>query len=388
MTSESGGGSGSTEFRGRESGEADERFMRIALREAARGAGLVSPNPLVGAVAVKDGKLLARAYHVGYGDAHAEVELLGKLSANLARDATVYVNLEPCCHVGKTAPCTEALIRAGVRRVVIGHEDPNPLVSGNGIAALRAAGIQVAVGVMEREARRINAPFLTYITRGRPWLLMKVGQSLDGRIALANGQSRWITGVAARTEVHKLRATLDAVIVGSQTVLDDDPELTVRHVAGRDPLRIVLDSRLRISPGSRVFKQSQPARTWVMTTESSLGERGGSFADTGATLFGCAANPDGRLDLTGAMRTLAQHGITSALVEGGGTLHASLIREGLFDKFIVAIAPLLLGGDGRPAVGDLGLTKLDNAPRFVVGRCRRLGHDIWLEFERDVYGNR
>jgi diaminohydroxyphosphoribosylaminopyrimidine deaminase/5-amino-6-(5-phosphoribosylamino)uracil reductase len=372
----------------RTSGEADEHFMRIALREAVRGAGQVSPNPMVGAVAVKNGKPLAKAYHARYGDAHAEVALLAKLSPAQARGSTVYVNLEPCCHHGKTAPCTDALIAAGVTRVVIGHEDPNPLVAGNGIAMLRAAGLQVTVGTMEREARRLNAPFLTYITRGRPWLLLKVGQSLDGRIALSSGESRWITGAAARTEVHKLRATLDCVIVGSQTVLDDDPELTVRHVVGRNPLRVVLDSRLRISPESRVFQQPGPDRTWIVTTEESLERRGREFRATGATLFGCPANHAGRIDLGDAMRMLSQHGITSALVEGGGTLHASLIREDLVDKFIVAIAPILLGGDGRPAVGDLGLSKIANAPRFNVTRYRRIGQDIWLEFERDVYGNR
>jgi diaminohydroxyphosphoribosylaminopyrimidine deaminase/5-amino-6-(5-phosphoribosylamino)uracil reductase len=187
--------------------------MRLALRVAAKGSGFVSPNPLVGAVAVKGEQVLGKAYHRKYGEAHAEIALLERLSPPDARDSTVYVNLEPCCHVGKTPPCTDALIRARVARVVVGHEDPNPLVGGKGIAQLRAAGIEVAVGVLEPEARRLNAPFLTYMTRGRPWILLKVAQSLDGRIALANGQSRWITGEEARTEVHRLRAQLDAVMV-------------------------------------------------------------------------------------------------------------------------------------------------------------------------------
>ena len=245
---------------------ADEFFMKLALHEAAKGIGYTSPNPLVGAVAVKGEQVLAKAHHKLFGGTHAEVSVLSKLKAHEAKGATIYVNLEPCCHYGKTSPCTEALIAAGVGRVVVGHEDPNPLVSGKGIAQLRAAGIPVVVGVLEPEGRRLNAPFLTYITQGRPWILLKVAQSLDGRIALANGQSRWITSEAARVEVHRLRAQLDAVIVGSQTVIDDNPELTVRHIEGRNPLRIVMDSMLRISPDARVLHQADNGRTWVLAS--------------------------------------------------------------------------------------------------------------------------
>ncbi len=232
----------------------DEKFMRVVLREAARGAGFVSPNPLVGAVAVKRGRLLGKAYHARYGEQHAEIALLEMMSPSQAKGATVYVNLEPCCHHGKTAPCTDALIRAGVERVVVGVEDPNPLVSGRGIRALRRAGIQVSVGVLDTESRRLNAPFLTFMELGRPWILLKVAQSIDGRIALKSGESRWITGETARREVHRLRAQLDAILVGALTVAEDDPELTVRSVRGRNPIRVVLDSRLRISPRAKVLR--------------------------------------------------------------------------------------------------------------------------------------
>jgi diaminohydroxyphosphoribosylaminopyrimidine deaminase/5-amino-6-(5-phosphoribosylamino)uracil reductase len=366
----------------------DERFMRLALHEAAKGRGCTSPNPLVGALAVKGGRILGRAHHRRFGDQHAEIALLSQLSAAETRGATVYVNLEPCCHVGKTPPCTDALIRAKVKRVVVGHEDPNPLVGGKGIRQLRAAGIRVDVAVLEDEARELNAPFLTCITLGRPWIVLKVAQSLDGRIALGNGQSRWITGERSRQEVHRLRAQLDAVMVGSQTVIDDDPELTVRHVAGRNPLRIIVDSRLRISPQSKVLRQADRCRTWVIATPEAPEENRRRIEESGATLLFCPAGPDWRIDLVPAMRLLAERGITSLLVEGGGTLHASFIRAGLYDKFIVAIAARLIGADGRPAVWDLGFTDLSQVPHLIIRRTRRLGEDIWLELERDVHRDR
>ena len=366
---------------------ADEHFMRIALRAAVRGIGFVSPNPLVGAVAVKGEQVLGKAYHRKFGEAHAEIALLEKLSPAEARGATVYVNLEPCCHVGKTPPCTDALIRARVARVVVGHEDPNPLVGGRGIAQLRAAGVKVMVGVLEADARRLNAPFLTYITRGRPWILLKVAQSLDGRIALANGQSRWITGEASRTEVHRLRSQLDAVMVGSQTVLEDDPELTVRHIEGRDPLRIIVDSQLRISPTAKVLRQAERGRTWVLATANAAAEKRRIIEETGAGIIACPAGADGKVDLPRAMKLLAERSVTSLFVEGGGTLHAAFIRAGLYDKFIVAIAAKLIGADGRPAIWDLGMENLEQVPQFVIRRNRRVGKDIWLELEPDVHGN-
>lgn len=370
------------------SSRADEYFMRLALREAVKGIGLTSPNPMVGAVAVKGEQVLAKAHHRKFGDLHAEVALLKKLTPEQARGSTMYVNLEPCCHKGKTAPCTAAIIAAGVAQVVLGHEDPNPLVSGKGIAQLRKAGIAVTVGVLEREARRLNAPFLTYITKGRPWILLKVAQSLDGRIALSNGESRWITGKEARTEVHRLRSQLDAVMVGSQTVIDDDPALTVRHVEGRNPLRIVVDSQLRISPESKFLKQAGSEKTWILAVEDAPEDNRQRIEDTGAEVVTCPQGENGRIDLRKAMQILGQRDLTSVFVEGGGTLHASFIRSGLYDKIIIAIAPMLIGADGRPAVWELGLEQLENAPRLTIRRNRRVGSDIWLELEKDVYWNR
>jgi diaminohydroxyphosphoribosylaminopyrimidine deaminase / 5-amino-6-(5-phosphoribosylamino)uracil reductase len=365
----------------------DEQFMRIALSEAVKGVGFTSPNPLVGAVAVKDKKVLGTAYHQRFGDVHAEVALLSSLTADEIRGSTVYVNLEPCCHYGKTAPCTDALVKAGVKRVVISHEDPNPLVKGKGIQQLRDAGIEIQVGVLESEARRMNAPFITFMTHARPWILLKVAQSLDGRIALSNGKSRWITGEDARKEVHRLRAELDAVMVGSQTIIDDNPELTVRHITGRDPLRVVVDSTLRISTESKILKQMDRTRTWILTTEHASIADQRRIEATGAVVMICPSAADSRIDLKAAMEILAQHGLTSVFVEGGGTLHASFIKAGLYDKFIVAIAPMLIGSDGRPAIWELGITEMEQIPRFDVYQSRKIGEDIWLEMERHVYGN-
>jgi diaminohydroxyphosphoribosylaminopyrimidine deaminase/5-amino-6-(5-phosphoribosylamino)uracil reductase len=368
---------------------ADHReYMRMALMEAAKGQGYTSPNPLVGAVAVKAGQVLATSYHERFGGLHAEVALLGKLTHEQAQGSTIYVNLEPCCHVGKTAPCTKALIEAGVTRVVLGHEDPNPLVKGKGIRALREAGIDVIVGVLEEEARALNRAFITFMVTGRPWILLKVAQTLDGCIALSNGESRWITSQEARTEVHRLRAGMDAVMVGSQTVLDDDPELTVRHVEGPNPVRIVCDSRMRVSADHKLFHQDEPERTWLLTTAQADPENRRRIEATGAKVMLCEANADGRVDLRFAMRALAKAGITSLLVEGGGKLHAAMIRENLFDKFIVAIAPKVIGSDGRSSVGPLGLLNMKDVPEFQSVSMRKIGTDIWLEFEKDVYGNR
>ncbi|MBK6767149.1 MAG: bifunctional diaminohydroxyphosphoribosylaminopyrimidine deaminase/5-amino-6-(5-phosphoribosylamino)uracil reductase RibD [bacterium] len=362
--------------------------MRMALREAVKGAGQVSPNPLVGAVAVKNGEVLAKAYHRKFGDLHAETALLGKLTPEQAYGSTIYVNLEPCCHVGKTAPCTTALIDARVKRVVIGLQDPNPLVNGKGMSLLRNAGIDVVSGVCESEARRLNAPFLTYIEKQRPWLLLKVAQSLDGRIALASGASRWITGEPSRQEVHRLRAQLDAVLIGVLTVIDDDPELTVRHVKGRDPVRIIADSRLRIPATARVLRQPNPERTWILTTSDANPVQRSLLENAGVVLINCARSAEGKVDMTDAMRKLATRGITSILVEGGGTVHAALLGQELYDELIVAVAPILIGSDGRASVGALALSSLGSAPRFRTYRHATFGEDHWFYLERDVYGHR
>lgn len=361
--------------------------MRIALQEAEKGAGFVSPNPLVGAVAVKNGHVLATAYHAAYGDVHAEVALLEKLLPADARDSTIYVNLEPCCHFGKTAPCTDALIAAKVQRVVIGCEDLNPLIKGRGIQALQNAGIDVTVEICSAETRELNRAFFTYITEHRPWICLKVAQSLDGRIALASGESRWISGEAARAEVHRLRATLDAVMIGSQTLLDDDPLLTVRHVDGRDPVRIILDSRLRTELSSKIFRLFDPQRTWIVTTDFHSTERIQPYEQQGVTVIQVPSEFGKRIDLRATMSKLAEFGITSVLVEGGGNVHASLLAKQLFDRFIVCLTPMIIGSDGRPSVAKMYIETLNDLPKLALIRQRNFGQDIWLEFEKNVHRN-
>lgn len=366
----------------------DERFMRMALKEAEKGAGAASPNPLVGAIAVKDGKVLAKAFHRKFGDLHAETSLLKKLKPGQAQGATIYVNLEPCCHIGKTAPCTTALIEAGVSRVVIAIQDPNPLVNGKGMMLLSEAGIEVKHGVCQVEARRLNAPFFTYIEKGRPWLLLKVAQSLDGRIALSNGSSRWITGESSRKEVHRLRATLDAVLIGVLTVIDDDPELTVRHIKGRDPIRIIADSKLRIPETARILKQKNQKNTWILTTDQADQEKLKRLVKLGIQIISCRPSAEGKVDMNHAMREVARREITSILVEGGGTVHAALLADGLCDEMIVATAPLLIGAEGRASVGQLALENLESAPRFKTYQHKVFGDDHWFYMERDVHRHR
>ena len=360
----------------------DDDFMRIAIREALRGRGRTSPNPLVGAVIVKRGRVIARGYHSLFGGPHSEIVALSKLPEGRAQDATLYVNLEPCCFHGKTPPCTKAILASGIRRVVVGCEDPNPLVSGKGISELRASGIEVTAGILEQEARRLNAPYFTFVTQKRPWVLLKMAQTIDGRLALASGQSRWITGEAARREAHRLRSWLDAVLVGVQTILQDDPDLTVRLVRGRNPWRIVLDSSLRIPLKARVLHQQESAKTVVFTTSKAPAEKRHSLEKIGARVFEVSTSSDGFVNLHAALDKMAELGIMSLLVEGGGTVHRSFVLAGLVDQLTVAIAPKLIGADGRGSVGPLGLQSLAEMPEFRWLRRRMVGEDLWLELEK------
>ncbi|MFH1010949.1 MAG: bifunctional diaminohydroxyphosphoribosylaminopyrimidine deaminase/5-amino-6-(5-phosphoribosylamino)uracil reductase RibD [bacterium] len=359
----------------------DDDFMRMAMREALRGRGRTSPNPLVGAVIVKRGRILSRGFHSFFGGPHAEIMALSKLPEGRAQGATLYVNLEPCCCYGKTPPCTKAIVAAGIQRVVIGCEDPNPLVSGKGIAELKASGMEVVSGVLEEEAKRLNAPYLTYITKKRPWILLKMAQTLDGRMALASGDSQWITGEASRREVHRMRSRLDGVLVGIHTVLQDDPELTVRFVRGRNPWRVVLDSSLRIPLEARVLHHPEPARTIIFTTNQASAEKRTALEKLGVRVFEVPPSNGGVVDLQAALSKMAELGIMSLLVEGGGTVHRSFLLSGFADALTVAIAPKFIGGDGKASVGALGLESLTKMPEFVWRRRRMIGNDLWLELE-------
>jgi diaminohydroxyphosphoribosylaminopyrimidine deaminase/5-amino-6-(5-phosphoribosylamino)uracil reductase len=340
--------------------------MRAALALARRTLGAVWPNPAVGCVIVNDGRVVGRGWTQPGGRPHAETEALAR-AGNAAKGATAYVSLEPCSHHGRTPPCAEALIAGGVARVVAAVEDPDPRVSGNGFARLRAAGVAVETGLCAAEAEELNAGFFCRIREGRPLVTVKLATSLDGRIATPTGASRWITGAAARERAHLLRATHDAVLVGTETALADDPQLTCRlpGLEGRSPLRIVIDRHLRLPATLHVLAEAQQTPTWLVALPSSDPARQAALAEQGVRIV--AAKPDGRgIDLAALLRRLGDEGLTRLLVEGGGTLTATLLCAGLVDRFVWMRAPLLIGGDGVPAVAALALDELAGAPRFEL----------------------
>lgn len=356
----------------------DESAVRLALRVARRALGRSHPNPPVGAVVYRGDVILGRGATQRPGGAHAEVvairDAVRRHGAAALRGASLAVTLEPCCHTGRTGPCTRAIAASGIVRVVAGHRDPNPRVRGGGLRALRAAGIEVACGVLEAECRAQHRGFLSVIERGRPFVVLKLAASLDGRIATASGESRWITGAAARAAVHALRARSDAVAVGSGSALADDPELTARR-AGRvvaRPFRVVFDGRLRVRPTLRLFRDGHAARTFVVTAEDASEARRRMLERTGARVLSVRRGSRGALDLDRALRRLAAEGLTEILVEGGGTLAAALLRAGVVDELHWFLAPKLLGGDGVPALAALGLRRLGETPVLAALRWRVL----------------
>ncbi|MBW2058085.1 MAG: bifunctional diaminohydroxyphosphoribosylaminopyrimidine deaminase/5-amino-6-(5-phosphoribosylamino)uracil reductase RibD [Deltaproteobacteria bacterium] len=348
--------------------------MKAALRLARRGMGWVSPNPMVGAVIVRGEKVIARGYHRRFGGPHAEAEALSSVEGKL-KGATLYVTLEPCCHYGKTPPCVDLIIEKGIGRVVIGTEDPNPLVAGKGIRKLLDHGVRVTVGVLEGPCRALNEPHFKYFETGLPLVSLKIAQSLDGRIATKNGSSQWISSPDSRRLAHRWRATHDAVMVGIGTVLSDDPSLTVRLVRGRNPRRIIVDSRLRIPVTSRVLSDGNPSLTTVLTTPRADAKSIEDLRRLGARVIPVSPNPQGRVDLRTALPILSQEGITSVLVEGGAALATSLFRERLVDRLLIVIGPKIIG-EGIDAVGDLGTANLTQALGFTIEKTSRVGPDL------------
>jgi diaminohydroxyphosphoribosylaminopyrimidine deaminase/5-amino-6-(5-phosphoribosylamino)uracil reductase len=350
--------------------------MAHALRLAARGLGSTWPNPAVGCVLVKDGLVVGRGWTQPGGRPHAEVRALAQ-AGNAAQGATAYVTLEPCAHHGQTPPCAEALITARVARVVTALTDPDPRVSGKGHAMLRAAGITVTEGVLTADATRLNAGFLKRITRGLPLITLKLAATLDGRIATGTGESRWITGPAARRKVHALRMSHDAVLVGSGTALADDPDLTVRDMGAlHQPVRIVLDRALKHSPDSRLGRSARAHPVWLVHGPSATAAARDRWSAGGAILTE-VREAGGQLDLADAMRALAAKGLTRVLVEGGSTLGAALLRAGLVDELALFTGAALIGAEGHPALGDLGLTALAEAPRPALRETQALGADLY-----------
>lgn len=365
----------------------DIGFMRAAISEARKGLGKTSPNPCVGAVVVKDGRLIARGYHHRAGLAHAEVNALD-MAGGKAAGATIYVTLEPCNHRGRTPPCTEKILAAGIRRVVVGMNDPNPLVNGGGNAYLASRGLLVTAGVLGDECRSLNKPFVKHVTTGIPWVIMKAGLSVDGRIATGSGHSNWVTCDDSRRYVHRLRNQVDAILIGSGTALADDPSLTTRLPgrSGLDPLRVVLDSSLRLSPEARMLHLGSKASTWVFCGPAADPLRRRQLEAAGAIVKDVAVDVEGGLDLIAVLKELGGAGISTLLVEGGGQIHAAFLRLNLYDQANLFIAPIIVGADGVPVVGGLGFEKISEAKRFRMVKTRKFGGDLMIEglFEAQI----
>jgi diaminohydroxyphosphoribosylaminopyrimidine deaminase/5-amino-6-(5-phosphoribosylamino)uracil reductase len=361
----------------------DERHMHAALALARRALGTVWPNPAVGCVIVGEYGVLGRGWTQPGGRPHGETEALAR-AGERARGATAYVSLEPCSHWGRTPPCAEALIAAGIARVLVPIEDPDPRVSGRGVARLRDAGVAVETGLCAEAAREVNAGFFSRILLGRPLVTLKLATTLDGRLATHAGESRWITGEAARARAHLLRTEHDAVMVGSNTVLIDDPVLDCRlpGLAHRSPVRIIADSRLRLPLTARVVADARRVPTWIVTLASTDAARQEAFRECGVELIAVDPDASGAIDLDAALRRLAEKGLTRVLVEGGAVLAASLLRAGLVDRVAWFRAGMVIGGDGIPAVAPFGLDKLAEAPRFRRIDVETIGEDVLERFAR------
>jgi diaminohydroxyphosphoribosylaminopyrimidine deaminase/5-amino-6-(5-phosphoribosylamino)uracil reductase len=359
----------------------DVLHMRAALALARRGLGNTWPNPAVGCVLVRDGQVVGRGWTQPGGRPHAETEAL-KRAGDLARGATAYVTLEPCSHHGRTPPCCDALIAAGVARVVCAMRDPDPRVDGRGFARLRNAGIEVLEGLLEPEAQAGNAGFSRRIREGRPFVTLKLATTLDGRIATAAGESKWITGPEARREAHAIRARHDAILVGSGTAVSDDPDLTCR-LPGAAPvqsLRVVADARLRTPPTARVFATARDHPTLLATVPGHPPATLAPYLETGTEVATIARGHEG-LRMAALLGALAQRGVTRLLAEGGAGIAAALLREGLVDRLAWFHAPAVMGGDGLPAAYPLPVEVLSAMPRFRRVASRPLGPDWLTEFE-------
>ncbi len=359
----------------------DQYYMRMALQEARKGIGRTAPNPCVGAIIVKDNRIIAKGYHKKAGTPHAEVNALRKAGGE-ACDATIYVTLEPCNHTGRTPPCSHAILASGITRVVVGMEDPNPLVDGSGNSFLRKNGVEVVSGVLSEECRKINRPFIKFITTSRPWVVMKAGVSLDGRINYQKGQSGWITGAESHGRTHLSRDTYDAIMVGIGTVLIDDPSLTTRRsdgAAGRDAVRIILDTHLRLPTSTRMLHQESTAPTWVFCGPEFDGKKAQVLSSLGVRIFPVNVDFSGSLDLEEIMTVLGKEMISSVLVEGGAMVHGAMLNKKLVDHVTLFTAPLFAGDQGIPIIQGVSVEDRDGAIRLKDVHYRRLGDDLMIE---------
>lgn len=355
---------------------ADIDFMKMALALAERGLGQVAPNPAVGCVIVREGIVVGRGWTQPGGRPHAETEALARAGKS-ARGATAYVSLEPCSHHGKTGPCAEALIEAGIARVVGAVADPDPRVAGKGFAMLEKAGIEVVEGVCFDQARHLNEGFFRKVMDERPLVTLKIASSADGRIATRTGHSRWITGARARERGHLLRATHDAIMIGSATAIVDDPSLTCRlpGLESRSPVRIVADGRLRLPLTSTLVRDARKTPVWILTFADSDADRRSAFLACGVELIDIPAGLDGLMDMKAAMKILASRGLTRVLIEGGSRLASSLVRSHFVDRIEWFRSSTIIGGDGYPAIAAFGVERADAAPGLVLTSTLALGDD-------------
>ena len=358
----------------------DEGFIRQTLRLAKKGLGSTSPNPLVGALVVKDEKIIGSGYHKRAGAPHAEIEALTKAGKN-AKGATLYVNLEPCNHYGRTPPCTKAIVRSMIKKVVVGMVDPNPHVAGGGCEFLSSHGVKVRCNVLEEACRRVNEVYISYITKNRPFVILKGALTLDGWIATKTGNSKWITGEKSRRFVHLLRKRVDAILVGIETVIKDNPFLTP-YLIGKSishPFRVIVDTHLRIPLHSQVLDSSKSGLTIIAVGSNVDGEKRKKIEGLGTRVVPCRLR-NGRIDLTDFLEKLAKMSISSVLVEGGATLFGSMMRENLVDKYYLFLAPKLLGGDnGLPFARGPGCDSIKNCFMLKDLKVRRFDDDIMIE---------
>ncbi len=364
----------------------DRRWMHLALSLGARGLGRTWPNPAVGCVLVRDGRIVGRGWTAPGGRPHAEVVALAQ-AGEAARGACVYVTLEPCNHHGKSGPCVDALIAAGVERVVMAARDPNDVASG-GAARLRAAGVEVVEGVLEAQAQEAHRGFFKAVRSGRPMLTLKLATSLDGRIATASGESQWITGPEARRRVHGMRMRQDAVMVGAGTARADDPGLTVRGLgAAHQPVRVVLSRRLDVPVEGQLGRSARDVPVWMVHGPDAPEVGRVAWSEAGARLIEVATGAGGQIDVSAAMGALGQAGLTRVFCEGGGTLAAALLGADVVDDLVVFNGGMMLGAEGIPAVGAMGIAALDEAPRFALKRVEQVGADsmaVWRRQSGDV----
>ncbi|WP_419176753.1 bifunctional diaminohydroxyphosphoribosylaminopyrimidine deaminase/5-amino-6-(5-phosphoribosylamino)uracil reductase RibD [Desulfosediminicola sp.] len=364
----------------------DKRFMRLAIDEARKGLGRTSPNPCVGAVVVADGKIIATGYHKKAGTPHAEIHAL-RAAGDAARGATMYVTLEPCNHTGKTPPCSHAVARAGISRVVVGMTDPNPLVDGTGIDYLRDHGITVVSGILEEECQEINRPFIKHVTTGLPWMVMKAGVSLDGRLNYQQGNSGWITGALSGEKVHELRNIHDAILVGSETVAIDNPSLTTRlkQGDGKDPIRVILDRTLRLPIEAKSFSIESQAQAWVFCSHDADSGKRAQLESKGVRVFSVQGNETG-LALPEVVAVLGRNGVNSVFVEGGAAIHGAMLRQKLYDYAYLFVAPRFAGDKGVSLVTGYEAADRDSSVSLQNVRHTTLGDDVLIAGEMHYPG--